>query len=334
MKEYLLSEKGKDFKANLHCHTTLSDSKLTIDEVKKNYMDKGYSIVAFTDHDVFLPHNDLSDKNFLALNSFEAEFHDWKEEYRPARRTTHINMIALDKNITKQPCFHRSEYTWYCPQSSKDMVDFDENEPDFVREYTPENINLYMKKCKEKGFFVTYNHPKWSNENYNEYSKYTEMNGLEIMNGSTLESGYMEYNFNAFDDLLRQGKKIFCLGGDDTHSNIDCFFAWTIIRANKLTYEEVAKSLKTGNFYATNGPQIKELYIEDGIMHVKTSDAKRITFSTGVRHIKSFYNKDGSSVNEGQFEIDYEHDKYVRVTVMGQDGTICFSNPYFTEKTD
>ena len=73
MKRYLLSEQGNFYKANLHCHTSLSDALYTPEEVKKQYMEHGYSIVAYTDHDIFVPHPELADENFLPLNGYEIE---------------------------------------------------------------------------------------------------------------------------------------------------------------------------------------------------------------------------------------------------------------------
>ena len=74
MKKYLLPKEGNFYKANLHCHSTVSDGKWTVEEIKKNYMEKGYSIIAYTDHDVLIPHYELNDENFLALNGVELEF--------------------------------------------------------------------------------------------------------------------------------------------------------------------------------------------------------------------------------------------------------------------
>ena len=37
MKKYLIPEEGKFYKANLHCHTTISDGKMTPEEVKAYY---------------------------------------------------------------------------------------------------------------------------------------------------------------------------------------------------------------------------------------------------------------------------------------------------------
>ena len=71
MRQYLLPEKGKFYKANLHMHTTVSDGANTPQEVKEAYQKEGYSIVAFSDHEVMVPHNELTDCNFLALTAFE-----------------------------------------------------------------------------------------------------------------------------------------------------------------------------------------------------------------------------------------------------------------------
>ncbi|MBQ7302828.1 MAG: PHP domain-containing protein, partial [Clostridia bacterium] len=67
MKVYLLPESGRFYKANLHCHSDLSDGALPPAEIKRRYMEHGYSIVAFTDHDVLLPHTDLASEDFLPL---------------------------------------------------------------------------------------------------------------------------------------------------------------------------------------------------------------------------------------------------------------------------
>ena len=71
MRKYLLPNTGNHYKANLHVHTTVSDGQMTPEEIKKIYMEKGYSIVAFTDHEVMVPHPDLTDDNFLAITSTE-----------------------------------------------------------------------------------------------------------------------------------------------------------------------------------------------------------------------------------------------------------------------
>ena len=331
-KEFILSESGNDYKANLHSHTNMSDGNMTPQEVKECYNRAGYSVIAYTDHDVFVPHPELCDESFLALNGFEAEFNQISKNPKRKRRTTHLCMIALDQNTVNQPCFHREKYYWGNGVESVKLVKYDKNEPDFEREYTAENINLFIKKCREQGFFVTYNHPAWSLETFADYGGYEGMNAIEILNGDCIAEGFPDYNHRDYEAFLRQGKRIFAVAGDDNHSMRGTFCAWTVIRAEKLTYKDICDSLLNGNFYSSNGPEIKSLYIEDGVIYAKTSEAASIIFNTAIRHTKRVKNDDGTPVTSGSFKIDYNEDEYVRVTVVGFDGTVAFSNAYFINK--
>ena len=107
MKKYLLPQTGQFFKANLHCHTIISDGKMTPEEIKEAYTSRGYSVVAFTDHDVLIPHPELADEKFLPLNAYEMEINEhyqWKHDIK----TCHMCLIALEPDNVKPVCFHRS----------------------------------------------------------------------------------------------------------------------------------------------------------------------------------------------------------------------------------
>ena len=72
MKDYdFFPGEGKFYKANLHCHTVISDGKLTKEQIKEEYQKRGYSIVAFTDHRTYGYHPELTDENFIALSAFQ-----------------------------------------------------------------------------------------------------------------------------------------------------------------------------------------------------------------------------------------------------------------------
>ena len=66
MKKMLISKEKNFYKANLHCHSTVSDGSKTPAELKEMYMQRGYSIIAYTDHDILISHQDLTDEKFLA----------------------------------------------------------------------------------------------------------------------------------------------------------------------------------------------------------------------------------------------------------------------------
>ncbi len=334
MRKYLLPEEGKFYKANLHCHTSLSDGKLSPEEIKSIYKEQGYSVVAYTDHDALIPqHDKLSDSEFIALNGWEITFTEPEicEKYG-VKRTCHLCFIAKDPENIEQVCwFHRKHFN-----KNVDKVKL-ANEPEFVPEYTPESINEAIARAKAAGFFVTYNHPAWSQEDHSRYMNYHGMDAMEICNYGCYCTGYPDQNDRVYDDMLAGGEHIGCLGTDDNHNkhpgtvNWDSFGAWTCIKADKLDYKSITDGLAKGNYYASQGPKINELYCEDGNMVIKTSPASRISFSTGTRRGGFFGNIDDTPITEASFEIR-ETDKYIRVTVYDEKGRPAHTRAYFIDE--
>lgn len=328
MKKYLLPPTGKFYKANLHCHTVVSDGKSTPEEIKECYKKLGYDIVAYTDHDVLIGHNDLTDENFVALNGVELSINGKGEPVWANMETCHLNFIALEPDNLKQFCWHRSKYFYANAVNNKDKVQIYENEPDYERYYTGECISEMLQKGRECGFFTVYNHPTCSMENYTHYMNYHNMHAMEMSNGGN------EYNPRVYDDMLRGGEKIYCVGGDDNHnapgSTVGCGKSWTMINAEKLEYRAITKALMDGTFYASDGPDIYELWVEDGEMHVKCSDARMIEFTASNRTSRRFKADGDNFINEASYPI-HPDSTYVRVTITGPDGTHASSNAYFKE---
>ena len=329
MKIHLLPQTGQFFKANLHCHTTISDGKMTPEEIKETYTSSGYSVVAFTDHDVLIPHPELADEKFLPLNAYEMEINEHYPR-KPGSKTCHICLIALEPDNVKQVCFHRSKYLPGNAANYVSQVKYDENEPDYEREYTGECINNIMKKARDNGFFVTYNHPTWSREGHNDYDRYNYMHAMEVYNSECEVLGYFEYNEKDYDDMLANGKRIYCIATDDTHSKEACFGGFTMIKAEKLEYKTITDALIAGNFYASQGPEIHSLWIEDGMLHIECSGVKSIRFNTGIRRAKKIESCDGMLLNTAEFEVKPE-DIYVRVTITDATGKHAYTNAYFVD---
>ena len=165
MKRVIFSENDKFYKANLHIHTTVSDGSMTPEELKARYMEAGYSVIAFTDHDMIVPQNELSDENFLAITSMETYYNSdrYPDDPYSVVKTYHINFLALDKNNVVCPAFSKRyverEHTLEYLKPEMEKYDYD-------REYSQECINKVVKEANEAGFLVTLNHPYWSMQNY------------------------------------------------------------------------------------------------------------------------------------------------------------------------
>ena len=329
MRTYLLPESGNDYKANLHCHSTFSDGKMTVEELKQRYTENGYSIIAYTDHDIFLPHPELADDTFLPLHGFEVEINEPVETspVSQKRKTCHLCFIALDPETIQQPCWHRSRYQFGNAVNNRDKVQFDDSLPDYERQYTHERISDMIRIGREKGFFVTYNHPTWSQESYPQYIGYEGLCAMEIVNGACVVMGYEDHNGRVYDDMLRSGKKLYCIAADDTHNVKDLFGGFTVIRAPKLEYRAVTDALSNGHFYCSEGPVIRDLWIEGDTVTVTVEGAREISMTRGIRRAGRVTQTD-APLTEASFKI-YPEDEFFRIVVTDAEGKCAYTNAYF-----
>ena len=334
MKTYLLPQSGNFYKANLHCHSTISDGRWTVEEIKKNYMERGYSIVAYTDHGVFVNHNDLAEEGFLPINGFEIDISNNEPWGCSDFRTCHMCLLSLDREKTVQKIVYDSKHLF----KNMEITHLEEGAEIKHFDYEPEVVNSIIKQARDDGFFVTYNHPVWSLETKDEYGKYYGMNALEIINYGCICMGFDDINAHQYDDILRSGQRIFCVGADDNHDanpigspRNDSFGGFTMIKADKLEYSTISDALLAGNFYASEGPEIKELWFEDGYVHVTCSDAAKITYNTAAIRAKAAFPENGEPLTSAAFTVR-DVDKYFRITVYGKDGKRAFTRAYYLDE--
>jgi len=312
MKKYLLPESGNFYKANLHSHSTITDGRWTPEEVKQRYMEQGYSVVAYTDHHFLVTHNELTDENFIALNGLEIGAINGTD--KTFYKNCDFGLIALDPNNTGRP-------HWNNPDNPT-LMKFD---PDFV--------NAVLTDSRQMGYFVTLNHPTWSLLEYTDYINYNGMHAMEIYNHSSRESGYDEHNAKIYNDMLRNGKRLYCIATDDNHckpERPDYFGGFTMIKAEKLEYRHITDALLNGDFYASEGPLINNLWYEDGKVHISTSPVKEITITKPNRNINPAKGK-GSMITEASFSVE-ETDGYFFITAIAEDGAKAYTNAYFLDE--
>ena len=332
MKKYLLANTKNAYKANLHAHTNISDGKLSPEELKALYKSNGYSVVAYTDHDLFIPHPELTDSEFIALSGVEVQFNG-SNCYPgvPGEKKCHICLIAKSPDTVEQPCW-REDYA-YIGNAAKhrDRVRFCKDSYGFTREYSPACINKLVSIAKKEGFFATYNHPAWSLEGYEQYIHYSEFDALEIYNTACEMLGYTSSCPGIYDDMLRNGRRVFAVAADDVHGGVDdCFGGFVMIKADELEYTAVTEALANGDFYASTGPLFREIYMEDGKLYIRTSDVVWIGLTTDGRRSKCVHSANGEALNEAVFLLNFDC-RYFRITVRDARGNFAYTNAFFAE---
>lgn len=316
MKKSLIGEKGNFYKACMHVHTTLSDGKHSPEEIKELYKAKGYSIVAYTDHEYFYNHSDLTDGEFLAINGYEMGTEDDEGEPRPfvLQKSAHFNFYAKRADMDAQVCYDPRRAGYYAGKREgvKHIGDI------HLRTHTSEDMNYCIREGNENGFFVCYNHPVWSLHNYDDFRDLEDLWGMEIFNTASYLAGHYE-TAHYYDLMLMRGHRLHAVASDDAHSLGQIGRAFLMVRSEKLDYDSVVCSLLKGDYYSSTGVIIDELYEEDNKVHVKCSPAKKIVLRTGSRSTVLAEDKTGEGITEAVLEIPNHFRHYYRVEIIGMD---------------
>lgn len=330
----LLPEKGKFYKANLHAHTSVSDGKYSPEEVKRAYLEHGYSVVAFTDHEVLVPHPSLSDENFLALTSFEVSVNgtDRGRGFEFVK-TYHLNLYAKEENALFSSAFSE-DAVWLA--HSKEFIPPVLRGRRSERVCSPEFVNGLIAQAKREGFLVSYNHPVWSCQNYSDYADLKGLWGVECYNTNCARIGLRD-TAQPFDDLLRRGERVFPLASDDSHGDGDRFGGFVMVKAEELSYGAVMRALERGDFYASLGPAIHSLTLQDGILEIRTSAVEEIFLTTERRSVLF---RRGENLTGADFDLRpyFERSKladaqdpapYFRLTLRDKKGAVAYTRAYF-----
>lgn len=317
MKKYLLPNTGEFYKANLHSHTILSDGHWTKEQTKAEYKSRGYSVVAFTDHRYYAYHKDLQDDTFIPIAAFEADLNNNYDEKIGFQRvqTYHINFYDT------------------CPEKHEGFVAL---QPPQV--YDVNLLNKFIAQMAEDGFIACYNHPRWSLQTFDDYKNIRNVFAMEIYNHGCEHDGLYGYEPQAYDEILRQGVRLFCLATDDNHNSYpvddplcDSFGGATMLKMPTLTYDNVITALKNGDFYATTGPEINSLYIEGNKIYVECSPVKKIYVATEGRRCKHLSAKNGECITSAVFDLIGD-EGYIRIDCEDANRAHAYSRAYFLDE--
>lgn len=326
-KKILLDSKKNFYKGNMHCHSTLSDGNMTPEELKEAYKSKGYSFLAITDHEFVKSHKELDDDEFIAITSAEYSIKQFPEQSTLKNfnmKVCHLNFYAKEQDNENTICYN-SVLDHYTTGELREKLT---KQLDWERIYGADGINKLIKCANDNGFFVCYNHPRWSLENYGDYKDYDGLWGVEIFNYGCGTGGLYDYDINVYDDFLRDDKRLFASCGDDNHSIEHCFGAFVCVNAENLSYKSIIDGLLNGNFYSSMGPEITELYTENNKVYIKCSNAKQISLSTRGRRTASVLAPEGEYVSQAEFEL-LESDEYFRLDIIDEKGRRANTQAYY-----
>ncbi|MGI5989676.1 MAG: PHP domain-containing protein [Lachnospiraceae bacterium] len=314
----LLPEDGAFYKANLHCHTVRSDGKWTPEQVKKEYQQRGYSVVAFTDHRHYEWHSQLTDETFVPVAAYEADLNEPFPAVGGFQRVRTYHLNFYDTEPEKREAFTALQP----PQRYGDMP----------------ALNAFIREMNDRGFLCCYNHPYWSLQCYDDYKDLEGCFAMEIFNYGCELDGMYGGAPQSYDEMLRSGKKLFCVATDDNHDSYepgdpmnDSFGGWTMLKMPVLDYAHVIGALKDGNFYASAGPEIHEFYIKDNTLTITCSPVEKIYIVTkGRRCLMKLAPAGTNGLTEASFPLTGD-EGYIRADCRDACGRHAWTNAYFID---
>jgi len=171
-------------------------------------------------------------------------------------------------------------------------------------------------------------HPNWSILDINNVSILKEMDALEVYNtGCEMEicKGYSEYFWDA---ALERGIRIYAVATDDAHEKLEDYCkAFVMVKAKDKSEASIIKALKTGDFYASNGPLFEEIALESGAITVKSkAPCREIRFIGKGQTGSQVAAKDNKGITEAVYKPAGKI-PYCRIELIDLEGRKAWSNP-------
>jgi hypothetical protein len=258
-------------RCQLHAHTTNSDGEPTPAGLVEHYARAGYDVLAITDHWHVTP---LAHDDILVLPSAELSG-------------------AVDG-----------------PFEEADVLAYGIDELPARREKFP-SIAEAASWIVTQGGVAYLAHPYWSGLSEHHYLGAPDLTGIEIFNGGCEQQQGNGLSVVHWDAILGTGRPCHGIATDDSHyAGQDSRLAWTMVRARERSREAVLDALRSGAFYASSGPEIRDVRTDSSGVDVRCSPARSVTLRSGIW--------DGCRVNASALDMNWRG----RVTERSEDGSI------------
>ena len=295
------------YKGNLHTHTSLlgSTGPASPDYVVGWYTRHGYDWLAITDHNVLTEY--VTD-DLVMVRGQEVGKH-----MPSGNGPIHINGFGITRSV--------------------DFVDMEEKAPTMQA-----NIDAVLAA----GGMASLNHPNDRDSFIHEHVlQTTGASFIEVFNGGGPSKNNDGGNGRpsteeTWDGVLSGGQRLYGLATDDAHT-YDEFRpdranpgrGWVCVRAYPLTEETILTALRRGEFYASTGVELVDVYATPSELSFE------ILERPGESYLTRFVGKHGRVLSEQDGtrpRYDFEGGEgYVRATVVSSGDGKAWVQPVFLE---
>lgn len=291
---------GKWLRGNLHTHTTASDGIRSPQAVVDHYAAEGYDFLSMTDHGRLTDPTRLDPRGMVLLPGMEISLGRTE-----AGTTFHVVAIGIRERLP--------------------YADFDPSgDPQKAIDTT-----------KKLGGVAILAHPYWSGLNINDMLHFTRYDGVEIYNSNCEIYNGAGDSRPHVDSILAEGRRTLLFATDDHHGTPepmkipDSAISWISVKAEPDPASILA-SIKAGKFYASNGPEIKGITIEEDTIVAKTSPTRSIGFLSAPSRGTKYW-----AENKPLIKAQYtprKKETYIRVEATDENDRTAWSNPIYIQE--
>lgn len=278
----------KVYKIGLHSHSTRSDGLLSYEDVINFYEEKGYDVLAVTDHWVWNEGDENGEMKILSGAEFNIGGADGSSG------VYHILGICCDGRP-------------YCRESDP-----------------PQDI---IDKIHEKNGIAILAHPAWSLNTPEMLKKLNGIDMIEIYNSvSGVHESERPYSGLIIDMLAGMGTITPIHAADDSHyyDGTDAGIAYVMAYADSDSKEDIVKALKNGDFYSTMGPSLDIKKRDDGSIVIHTSPVSKIAIYSNLVWANDHV-KHGDGITEMIYTPKHG-ERFVRCEAVDHLGKTAYSN--------
>jgi hypothetical protein len=261
--------------------------------VARWYREHGYHFCAVTDHLVHTRTEALSSPGFLALPGIEIHGYDEK-----IGRTPHVVGLGVDIDGRVE-----------AGTSMQQIVDL----------------------VRDRGGISIVAHPYWSALQDRHLADVQGYVAIEIYNHTCWEHVGKGDSLTYWDNLLYEGRQVWGVAVDDAHcppGKPDIGGGWIVVKAPELSADALLDAIRSGLFYASQGPEIADWQITATEMHVHCSPVERIQVHGPNGYGRVEIASPGETLSHATFAMR-ERPAYLRVTCIDRHGKRAWTNPVF-----
>ena len=205
---------------------------------------------------------------------------------------------------------------------------------DFPGKY--DSAQAAVNAVRALGGIIFCAHPHWCGITAQDILDVKGFCGIEVYNSSTRFIG-KEYSEECWDELIDSGMFCGALAVDDTHRAHHLFHGWTMIAAPDKTPQSLLEALAAGNYYATQGAEIKRMELVDRVFTAEFTESCEVCLigrhNTGFGVISPGDPEVGDNfiVRSCSVEIPEKFHGPLRLRIRDTSGKYAWSNPFIVE---